>query len=54
MKIIWVDWKSICRSQEVGGLGVRRIKDFNLALLEKWCWWRRIVCGLGYWRHGTV
>lgn len=37
-KIIWVDWKSVCRSQEVGGLGVRRIKEFNLALLGKWCW----------------
>ena len=37
-KIIWVDWHSICRSQEVGGLGVRRIKEFNFALLGKWCW----------------
>ncbi|RHN60029.1 putative RNA-directed DNA polymerase [Medicago truncatula] len=25
-------------SGEVGGLGVRRIKEFNLALLGKWCW----------------
>ncbi|XP_024634416.1 uncharacterized protein [Medicago truncatula] len=24
--------------QEVGGLGVRRIKEINLALLGKWCW----------------
>jgi hypothetical protein len=37
-KITWVDWKSICRSQEAGGLGVRRIRDFNTALLGKWCW----------------
>ena len=38
MKIIWVDWQSICRSQEVEGLGVRRIREFNIALLGKWCW----------------
>jgi len=37
-KISWFDWQSIYRSQEVGGLGVRRIKDFNIALLGKWCW----------------
>jgi len=37
-KISWIDWKSICRSQEVGGLRVRRIRDFNIALLGKRCW----------------
>jgi len=36
MKISWIDWQSICRSEEVGGLGVRRIRDFNRALLGKW------------------
>jgi len=25
-------------SKEVGGLGVRRLKEFNIALLGKWCW----------------
>jgi len=25
-------------SKEVGGLGVRRLKEFNIALLAKWCW----------------
>lgn len=24
--------------KEVGGLEARRIREFNLALLEKWCW----------------
>jgi len=38
LKISWVDWNSICRSKEVGGLGVRRIRLFNIALLGKWCW----------------
>ena len=37
-KISWVDWNSVCLSKEVGGLGVRRIREFNYALLGKWCW----------------
>jgi len=37
-KISWVDWKTVCRRKEVGGLGVRRIREFNLALLGRWCW----------------
>jgi hypothetical protein len=37
-KISWIDWQSVCCSQEVEGLGVRRIRDFNRALLGKWCW----------------
>jgi len=53
-----VDWNSICRSKEVGGLGVRRIREFNVALLGKWCWrlledrdslWFRVLSG----RYGT-
>ena len=35
-KIAWIDWGSICVDKEVGGLGVRRIREFNLALLGKW------------------
>jgi len=37
-KISWVESKSVCRSKEVGGLGVRSIREFNIALLGKWCW----------------
>jgi len=37
-KIAWINWESICTPKNVGGLGVRRIGAFNLALLGKWCW----------------
>jgi hypothetical protein len=47
-KIAWVDWNSICMNKEVGGLGVRRIKEFNIALLAKWCW-RCLVDRDGLW-----
>jgi len=38
MKIYWIDWKSVCLMKEVGGLWVRRIREFNSGLLGKWCW----------------
>ncbi|GAU41808.1 hypothetical protein TSUD_299740 [Trifolium subterraneum] len=37
-KINWLKWDRICLRKEEGGLGVRRVKEFNLALLGKWCW----------------
>jgi len=37
-KIAWINWESICTPKEDGGLGVRRVGAFNLALLGKWCW----------------
>jgi len=37
-KIAWIKWDDICVSKEVGGLGVRRLREFNLSLLGKWCW----------------
>ena len=45
--------------KEVGGLGIRRIREFNLALLGKWCWrllkdtevlWYRLLAA----RYGLV
>ncbi|GAU39043.1 hypothetical protein TSUD_59990 [Trifolium subterraneum] len=36
-KIPWV--KSISLRKECGGLGVSQVREFNLALLGKWCWW---------------
>jgi len=47
-KIAWVDWNSICMSKGVGGLGVRRLQEFNIALLGKWCW-RCLVDREGLW-----
>jgi hypothetical protein len=31
-KISWVAWNDICVSKESGGLGVRRLREFNIAL----------------------
>jgi len=39
LQLSWVDWNTVCRGKEVGGLGVRRIREFNLALLGRWGWW---------------
>jgi len=35
-KITWIKWDTVCMRKEEGGLGVRRLKEFNLALLGKW------------------
>lgn len=37
MKISWLKGDIICLKKENGGLRVRRPKEFNLALLGKWC-----------------
>jgi hypothetical protein len=37
-KINWVKWDKICREKEDGGLGIKNLKAFNLALLGKWKW----------------
>jgi len=47
-KINWIDWHIICLSKENGGLGVRQLQEFNLSLLEKWCW-RLLVDRGGLW-----
>lgn len=47
-----VNWDTICVSIRKGGLGVRRLKLFNQALLRKWLWrfpcererwWRKVI-----------
>lgn len=37
-KISWNGWNSLCLRKEYGGMGVRRLRKFNIALLGKWCW----------------
>lgn len=36
-KIHWINWHKVCSIMEYGGLRERRIMEFNLALLVKWC-----------------
>ena len=36
--IPWVSWDNVCKPLEDGGLGVKEVKNFNVALLAKWRW----------------
>ena len=47
-KISSVDWKSICLNKEYSELGVKRIRDFNIALLGK-RFWRMVSNQSGFW-----
>ncbi|GKV37508.1 hypothetical protein SLEP1_g45534 [Rubroshorea leprosula] len=42
-KIKWVSWERVCRKKECGGLGVKDLRKFNLALMGKW--WGRLAKG---------
>ncbi|GAU10361.1 hypothetical protein TSUD_422740, partial [Trifolium subterraneum] len=37
-KLSWIKWETVCSRRECGGLGVKRLKEFNCALLGKWIW----------------
>ena len=36
--ILWVRWADVCKPRKEGGLGVKDLGGFNLALLAKWAW----------------
>jgi len=36
-KIPWIGWNTVCLRKENGGLGVTRLREFNLYLLGKLC-----------------
>ena len=51
-KIHLVNWAKVCRPLQVGGLSIRRLGNFNSALLGKWlrrygsetdALWRRVI-----------
>ena len=53
MKVAWIKWDAICLQSENGGLGVKRLKEFNISLLGKWVWrlleereslWNVVIC----------
>ena len=34
----WVNWNEVCRPKQLGGLGIRPLRDMNEALKTKWLW----------------
>ena len=47
-KLLGLVGKLFVLRKEYGGLGVRQIREFNIALIGKWCW-RMLVDRGGLW-----
>lgn len=45
-KMAWVRWSKICMPKDCGGLGIRNMEAFNLALLEKDATWAKFLDSL--------
>ena len=45
----WVAWHKVCRDKKEGGLGIKNLESFNIALLSKWKW-RFLVDESANWR----
>ena len=52
-KVHLMKWAEVTKNMDLGGLGIKRIKDINVSLLFKWWWifgcevnalWRRLLC----------
>ena len=41
-KLAWVKWSKCCVAKDKGGLGIKDIGAFNIALVGKWLW--RLFC----------
>ncbi|GKV36996.1 hypothetical protein SLEP1_g45072 [Rubroshorea leprosula] len=48
-KINWVKWEQVCKGKKQGGLGVKDLRKFNIALLGKW-WGRIVMADKGLWK----
>ena len=67
-KMHLVKWATVCAPISLGGLGIRKISLFNIALLGKWLWrfgiekdalWRQVIemkngCVRGGWCTRSV
>ncbi|MCH85046.1 RNA-directed DNA polymerase (Reverse transcriptase) [Trifolium medium] len=37
-RVSWLSWDSVCSPKKLGGLGVKHMELFNMALIVKWRW----------------